>query len=192
MSLIGVLAGAGIILLAQEFLPGYFRKKGENLATKEDIAEITRRQEEIKHQFAEIIEVSKQRHSLRTLVADKRMDAHQQAFKKVKGLLSARDNQSVIDDCKAWMDDYCLYLALGARQAVWQAIGHAEVRAHCIAEATNEGNGHEQRRAYHESAVNEWTAIMAALPEIVTAVELPALGDEELAAIRASAAPAQI
>ncbi|MCA7890019.1 hypothetical protein LGM58_43380 [Burkholderia contaminans] len=191
MSLLGVLAGAGVILLAQEFLPGYFRKKGENLATKEDIAEITKRQEEIKHQFAEIIEISKQRHSLRTLIADKRMDAHQQAFKKVKGLLSARDNQAVIDDCKAWMDDHCLYLALGARQAVWQAIGHAEVRAHCIAEAANEGNSPEHRRAYHESAVNEWTAIMGALPEIVTAVELPALGDEELAAIRASAAPAQ-
>lgn len=186
MTLLAVLAGAGIVLVVQQFLPAYARKKGENLATKQDIAEITRRQEEIKHQFAEIIEVSKQRHSLRTLVADKRMEAHQQAFKQVKGLLAARDNQAVIDECKAWMDDHCLYLALEARKAVWSAIGHAEVRAHCMAEAKNEGNGPDVRREYHEKAVREWTAIMGSLPEIVTAVELPALGEDEMAVIRAA------
>jgi len=29
-------------MVVREFMPGYLRKKGENLATKEDIAELTR------------------------------------------------------------------------------------------------------------------------------------------------------
>ena len=110
----------------RDYLPGYARKKGENLATKEDIGEITKTQEEIKHQFAELIEASKQRHALRTLVAERRMDAHQQAFKLVKQLLSAREDKTVIKDGKEWMDNYCLYLAPEARMAVLKAIGQPD------------------------------------------------------------------
>ncbi|MGY4837937.1 hypothetical protein [Burkholderia pyrrocinia] len=184
MSLMAVLAGAGIVLAIQQFLPAYVRKKGENLATKQDIAEITRRQEEIKHQFAEIIEASKQRHALRTLVADKRMAAHQQAFKQVKGLLSAREDKAIIDGCKAWMDDNCLYLTLEARKAVWQAIGHAESRALFLAEAQSDAIDVVHRNEYHDRATEKWNAIMGALPTIVTGVELPPLSEDELEAIR--------
>ncbi|PRH42083.1 hypothetical protein C6T65_12055 [Burkholderia vietnamiensis] len=187
MTLVSMLAGAAILLLAREFFPGYFRKKGENLATKEDIAEITKRQEEIKHKFNEIIEASKQRHSLRTLVAEKRMAAHQHAFKHVKGLLSARENKAIIEGCKAWMDENCLYLTLEARRAVWRAIGDAESRALFLAEAQMEATANPQRIELHDLATEKWNAIMAALPTIVTGVELPPLGDEELAAIRTDA-----
>ncbi|KVX76309.1 hypothetical protein WL07_03630 [Burkholderia cepacia] len=181
-----VLAGAGIVLAIQQFLPAYARKKGENLATKQDIAEITRRQEEIKHQFAEIIEASKQRHALRTLAADKRMEAHQQAFKQVKGLLSAGEDKTIIDGCRGWMDGHCLYLTLEARKAVWQAIGHAEGRALFLAEARDDATDVLHRNEYHERATEKWNAIMGALPAIVTGVELPPLGEDELAVIRAT------
>ncbi|MDL2324636.1 hypothetical protein LJC61_05740 [Ruminococcaceae bacterium OttesenSCG-928-A16] len=38
-------------LFVKDFLPNYMKKKGENLATKQDIAEITQKTEEVKQQF---------------------------------------------------------------------------------------------------------------------------------------------
>lgn len=38
-------------LLIKDFFPTYMRKKGENLATKEDISDITQKTEEVKQQF---------------------------------------------------------------------------------------------------------------------------------------------
>lgn len=43
-------------LITSNFLPKYFGKKGENLATKEDIAEITDRIETVKHDYASQLE----------------------------------------------------------------------------------------------------------------------------------------
>jgi len=47
-----IIIAFGIILLFRRFyLPSYLNKKGENLATKEDIAEITKRIEAVKIEF---------------------------------------------------------------------------------------------------------------------------------------------
>ncbi len=54
-SLIGLVAG----LLLNNFLPKYFGKKGENLATKEDITEITNKIETVKHDYAQQLESTK-------------------------------------------------------------------------------------------------------------------------------------
>jgi len=43
-------------LLIGNFLPSYFNKKGENLATKEDIAEITKKTEEVKSEYLKELE----------------------------------------------------------------------------------------------------------------------------------------
>jgi hypothetical protein len=52
---------AALILgfILHSYLPGYFRKKGENLATKEDIAEITHQIENVKHEYATQLENAK-------------------------------------------------------------------------------------------------------------------------------------
>lgn len=48
-----VIIVVGIIFLFRRFyLPSYLSKKGENLATKEDIADITKKIEEVKIEFA--------------------------------------------------------------------------------------------------------------------------------------------
>ena len=39
-------------LILGNFLPKYLSKKGENLATKEDISEITDKIESVKHEYA--------------------------------------------------------------------------------------------------------------------------------------------
>ena len=50
---VGGLAGAGVLyLLLKSFLPSYFAEKAKNLATKEDIADITRQVEGVKAEFA--------------------------------------------------------------------------------------------------------------------------------------------
>lgn len=186
MTLVSVLVASVAFLLGflvREFLPGYFRKKGENLATKEDIAEITKLQKTVEHRFNELIENSKQRHTLRTLVADKRMEAHQQAFLQVKRLLGARQDAEVIAECRAWMDSHCLYLTGPARKAVWDAIGYAEARSLHLAEADKAAGDRYAKRTYHEEAEKAWNGIMAALGPIVTGVELPALAAEELTAV---------
>lgn len=162
------------------FIKSFFGKKAENLATKQDIAEITKRQEEIKHRFNELIELSKQRHSLRTLVADKRMEAHQQAFKRVKQLLFAREDVRLIAACNDWMDDHCLYLTADARTGMWKAIGFAESRAHLLAEGRSDGIEAKFKQQYHDEAVKAWHEIASALPPIMSAVELPPMGIEEL------------
>lgn len=38
-------------LFTKNYLPSYMEKKGENLATKEDVKEITRRTEEVQQEF---------------------------------------------------------------------------------------------------------------------------------------------
>lgn len=48
-----VITAASIIFLFHRFyLPSYLNKKGENFATKEDIAGITKKIEEVKIEFA--------------------------------------------------------------------------------------------------------------------------------------------
>src|SRR5690606_23661928 len=46
-------------LLTNSYLPKYFGRKGENLATKEDIEEITNKIETVKHDYASQLEAAK-------------------------------------------------------------------------------------------------------------------------------------
>ena len=57
---------AGFVV--REFLPGYLREKGKNLATKEDIAEITREIEAVRSSYSTEME---------RLRADLRVEAHE-------------------------------------------------------------------------------------------------------------------
>ena len=53
-----IMLGLGAFLLfVKDFLPAYINKKGENLATKEDIAQITKRTEEVQKEFKEQFEL---------------------------------------------------------------------------------------------------------------------------------------
>ena len=45
------------VLIVKHYLPSYMKKKGENLATKEDIAEITKKTEEVQKDFKEQLEL---------------------------------------------------------------------------------------------------------------------------------------
>lgn|GEM_PF-1957787 len=54
-----LLVGVGLFFTIKNFLPSYFNEKGKNLATKEDVEEITEKVEKIKSEFIKDIEYIK-------------------------------------------------------------------------------------------------------------------------------------
>lgn len=49
------MAGAVVFLLIKFFLPGYLTEKGKNLATSEDVEEITQKIESIKADYSVLL-----------------------------------------------------------------------------------------------------------------------------------------
>lgn len=63
---IGSIVGAGFFFfILKSFLPSYFSEKAKNLATKEDIGQITSEVEQVKSGYAEMLEEVKSNHQLR-------------------------------------------------------------------------------------------------------------------------------
>lgn len=119
--LIGVLIASG--------LGAYVAHKGRNLATKEDIANITRKVEEVKVVFAAQLEEQAQQNRLRLAALDKRLEVHQQAYVLWRKLLSAVYTDHVVDvvvECQNWWIANCIYLNAEVRDAfvtAWLAAG---------------------------------------------------------------------
>lgn len=112
------------------FVQKYLNKKGENLATKEDIAEITdkvkqvksvhtERLEEIKQQNRLLLEHAQYKNQLRLAALDRRLEVHQQAFalwQKLMDVLYDRERiGEVIMECRDWWIENNLYLEERAR-----------------------------------------------------------------------------
>ena len=76
------------------FFKSYSKKKGENLATKEDIAEITKKIEEVKNQFFILQEENKQKNRLQLAALDKRLEKHQEAYSLIWKLIRANNGTS--------------------------------------------------------------------------------------------------
>lgn len=51
LEVIGIITVFLLGLFTKSYLPSYMEKKGENLATKEDVKEITRKTEEVQQEF---------------------------------------------------------------------------------------------------------------------------------------------
>ncbi|EJO3996482.1 chromosome partitioning protein ParA [Vibrio vulnificus] len=63
---IGAIIGAGFLFFVlKSFLPAYLTEKAKNLATKEDIGEITSEVEQVKSGYAEMLEEVKSNHQLK-------------------------------------------------------------------------------------------------------------------------------
>jgi hypothetical protein len=74
-----LIAVAAVSFLAS-YLGAYTQRKGENLATKEDVAEITRKQEAVRDEFQKLREQSTQKHQLRLAALDSRLEKRQEAY----------------------------------------------------------------------------------------------------------------
>jgi hypothetical protein len=120
----GIIAGLVVFLLVKNFLPGYLSQKGKNLATKEDISEITKEIEEVKSTYSQILETFKAQHQLRLAAVEKRLQAHQEAFclwRKINGALGTEHLPEIIRECDEWWGNNSLYLEAEPRRAFLEA-----------------------------------------------------------------------
>jgi hypothetical protein len=96
LQLVFLAAIAAAVLLAKKYLPSYLAEKGKNLATKEDIRDITDRIEGVKARYAteleEIKAVLAAQNQQRLRVFEKRTDALIQFFEDGHTVLSKRQD----------------------------------------------------------------------------------------------------
>lgn len=114
----------------KNFFSSYASKKGENLATREDIGKITVEVEKVRMDFNSKLEELKAHHQLRVMAAERRIEVHQQAFNKWRQLYVSVNGGMVNDmmaqsaDCMQWVFDNYVYLEEKAREDFSNAIKH--------------------------------------------------------------------
>jgi hypothetical protein len=77
---VGLVSGGLVFFLCRNLLGSYLNKKGENLATKEDIAGLTKLVKDVEHGYNVQIEEMKAKQQFRMAALDKRLQVHQDAF----------------------------------------------------------------------------------------------------------------
>ncbi|MDD2901561.1 MAG: hypothetical protein PHU44_03935 [Syntrophales bacterium] len=125
----GFAGGAGIWLLIKSYIDKYagafLEEKGKNLATKQDIGDIAKIVESIKHENNLILEEVKGKHQMRLASIDKRLAVHQEAYTLWRDLLQSVHQKDKCGDmvikCQEWWYKNCLYLDQNARQAFYEA-----------------------------------------------------------------------
>jgi hypothetical protein len=160
-------SGAVIHLFLKTFASSYLAEKGKNLATKEDIQQITRAMEEVKSEL-------QARHTLRFAALDKRLQTHQEAYAHISGLIKflhkpdGEELRQRLTHCQEWFDSNGLYLEPLARNAFWSAWGAGQMY-YSLDRATN----------YNPKQLKQnWDLIMTALSVIQESVGLPPLNDD--------------
>ncbi len=174
------------LFLFKNYVTPYARKKGENLATKQDIAEITDEIEKVRSVYAErledisqqnrvLVEQAKRKHQLSIAALDRRLEAHQQAYarwRKLRSVLHKDEVGSVVIECQDWWVENCLYLDAEARQAFLEAYHAAfAYREHAA--------GNRESPEGSEIVKENFMAVLNAGDMIVKGVELPSLGEDE-------------
>lgn len=112
------------------------------------------------------------KHQLRIAAAERRLEAHQQAFSLWRKLIATVHNENeirnVVIECQNWWDNNCLYLSPKARKqfnlAYLCAVDHKEYL-----------KNHVDPKLVKEN----WTKITDAGEVIIKGVELPTLGENE-------------
>lgn len=168
----GFIAGVVAFFLIKFSLLGYLTEKGKNLATKEDVGEITRIVEGIKTDNSVLLEELKSKHQLKLAAIDRRLEVHQEAFTLWRELMSKVHTVEIHDTvikCQTWWVKNCLYLEPEAREAFSKAYHSAA--AH---------NGFLQSRDNVELVKQNWSIIIGAGQVILEVVQLPRLTEAEL------------
>jgi len=162
-------------LFLKSYLPTYFSKKAENLATREDIAAITHEIEGVKTQYAVLVEESKARHQLRMAALDRRLQAHQEAFALWREILGGTHSEAigkVVLKCQDWWERNCLYLEPDVREAFVAAYS-----------AANTHNAYVHAHADSQIITDNWKTIMR-FPEVLfVAIQLPPLSQAQVAMV---------
>src|SRR5262249_32468905 len=128
--------GSGLVLfvivivadLIARYLYEYARKKGSNRADLEDRAKITREEEQVRHQFAEVLALLKAsldvRGQLRMAAAETRLAKHQEAYAlwiELFTMTPPEAHTKAVMNCQRWWNENCLYLDADPRRLFRQA-----------------------------------------------------------------------
>lgn len=90
---VGAILGGGITyLFLKSFLPSYFSKKAENLATKEDIASITDKVESVKTDYAKVIEELRTNNQLKLAEIEREKNIKKEVYLQAVEALTRTQN----------------------------------------------------------------------------------------------------
>jgi len=118
------LIGSVVFLLFKFYVPPFLVEKGKNLATRQDIEEITNKIEGVRIQYTFLAEELKARHQFRLAALEKRLEVHQQAFTLWRKLLAFLYKDEIVDvvmECQTWWNANCIYLEAPVRSSFIQA-----------------------------------------------------------------------
>jgi hypothetical protein len=170
-----VLVGQAVLAVVQFLVlreikrdEAYAKRKGENLATKEDIAEITRRSEAVKHELELVRQGLQMQHDLGLAAIDKRLMVHQDAFARAFKLYFSTHEPSAQDVAKEnmqWWRENCLYLSPKSAAAFEKAC--SAVYVHRVLVETDTA---------HSVLQDNWALIDDVWKVIAGEVRLPGIG----------------
>jgi hypothetical protein len=133
---IAAVFGTGIVgALGWPLVSAFFGEKAKNLATKQDIAAITREVEKVKDEFQRARDAQQHlnelalksvdyEHQLRLAALDRQLDAHQDAYARWWNLKNKMDGAEAHDtavECQQWWVEHNLFLSAPARKAFLDA-----------------------------------------------------------------------
>ena len=163
----------GIIVLITSFLGSYIRRKGQNLATKEDLSEITNKIEGIKADYAKNIEKFSHHNRLKMAALDKRLEAHQQAYtlwlQLRRSVHNKNKNIDMVIKCQNWWEKNCLYLDMESRKTFMSSI-------HAVALHPDLTGG----QATKDEVIENWRYINECGEMLIRGAGLPSFGENEL------------
>ncbi|WP_044362483.1 MULTISPECIES: hypothetical protein [Vibrio] len=176
-----------VALITKFYIPAYLKEKAKNLATKEDISEITEAIEKVRSQYDEKLqeliyqnnvqlEGHKALNQLRIVAPERRLQAHQEAFalwRKMLSSLHSDERVNVVMECQDWYNQNCLYLSAKSREAFSVAYGALAIHNDLL-----------QDRTQPESVKRNYLEITNAGSIIVQSVELPALSADVRYAVK--------
>ncbi|MBV8247430.1 MAG: hypothetical protein JO200_03175 [Comamonas sp.] len=166
-----------LFYIGKNSLSAYLAEKGKNVATKEDIGAITSEVERARSDFNNRLEGLRAYHQLRMVAAEKRIQAHQEAFTwwhQIMDLLTVTKREEGVvrlDEFKAWFYKSILYLEPASRSASTEFIKGATLFLQAMS-APQDQDGFQMLAL--------WTKLQNTGNEYLISIELPPLNMQEL------------
>ena len=118
-----------LIAVVAGYVGSYVRQKGQNLATKEDVALITEKVEGVRTAHAKDLENYMQQNRFALACLDRRLEVHQKAWtlwsKLMRNVHHEEKRGDAIMECQEFWLENCLFLDPKARRAFRAAYGNA-------------------------------------------------------------------
>ncbi len=163
-----------VVAFFAAYFGSYIRRKGQDLATKEDVADITKEIEQVKTTYAKQIEIFSHHNRLRIAAIDRRLEAYQEAFtlwSRLRRKVHKNDSEKIpmVQECQIWWEENCIYLDDESREAFISAI-------HAVALHSDLTGGKADRKEVEDN----WAIINQCGKALTKGAGLPSFGKDEI------------